>query len=202
MQKETLTNERIRKDLLNVVECRSSNHAEWRFTFIVPFTGIALLIGLITRNIPLALFLFAPAVYHIVRLIISIRKNRQTGKKLRESVRSEDFAVSIEKLSRIGVETIYEPNGLLMERGRDHTHKTVMILYFQSGLQWRVPETDEHYGRSSYDPLRPKAIDFPLEGENEFYFAVLKEDREISYAYSTSQFNYTGIPNEESIRRY
>ena len=67
MKKEKLMLEAIKQDLLKIVNFQLSNKAEWRFSYIIPITILAVMAGVYFKNIFVGLLVFSVATYHIVR---------------------------------------------------------------------------------------------------------------------------------------
>lgn len=199
MTKEKLTIENARQDLFKVLECRKSNAAVWRFTYIVPITMLAVSIGIILRRIWIGLLIFSVALYHIVRLVVDSRRQSAVQKQLESSVKRGDFSVSKEILSHIAEETIYEPH---WGRRTTHTTKIITVYYFSSGAQWRLPWVDKHYEWSKDFYLSSKGLENTSVSGDEFYFISLQGNQEIGYIYNTKLFDFQdAMPDRSSSAR-
>ena len=106
MTKEKLTLEAIRKDLMKVTAWKISNKAVWRFSYIIPFTLLAILVGILLRNPWIGILIFSIAAYHIVRYVIEYQEYKAQKRAVTETVERGDISISVEQLSHIAVETI------------------------------------------------------------------------------------------------
>ena len=73
MKKETLTMEAIKSDLIKIANYQVSNKADWRFSYIVPFTALAIFLGVFTKSVFIGMAVFCVAAYHIVRFIMKYK---------------------------------------------------------------------------------------------------------------------------------
>ena len=78
MKKERLTLEAIKQDLMKIVDFQLSNKTDWRFSYIVPITLLAVMIGILLKNVLIGLLIFSIAAYHIVRYVIEYRKCKKS----------------------------------------------------------------------------------------------------------------------------
>ena len=190
MKKETLLLSNIIQDLKIVIEKQLSNKGKWRFSFIVPITLISVILGVFLKNILIALLIFSVAVYHIVRYILEYRAYRGKYSAVMEVLHRADISISIEKLSHISAEMIYEPHFSFRPRqiGHSNTTKTVSFYYFLSGSQWRIPSVKQHYLWSKEYYLSSEGLEnISLQGD-EFYFVSLKDYPDIAYIYPCKIF--------------
>ena len=54
MKKEKLTLEAIKQDLMKTVGFQLSNKTDWRFSYIVPITLLAVMVGVLLKNVRIA----------------------------------------------------------------------------------------------------------------------------------------------------
>ncbi len=83
-------------------------------------------------------------IYHYV---IAYREYKAQKKELSHAFDRGDISISLERLSHISEETIYEPHmehRYAYKPGMRDT-KEVKFYYFSAGRSWRVPSTDCHY---------------------------------------------------------
>lgn len=190
MKKETLLLSNISNDLKTVVNFQMSNMEEWRFSFIIPFTLISVIIGFLLKRVWIALFIFSVAVYHIVRYIIECRNYRIKKKAVINAIERSDVCISTEKLSHISTETIYEPRYVGKRR---HTIKEVKYYCFESGSRWRVPDVRKHYKWSKDYYISSKGLEnISIKGD-EFYFISLQGHLDIAYIYPCENFELEEI---------
>lgn len=185
--KEDLTLEHVKQDLLKIVELRGSNISDWRLSYIVPVTLLAVIVGFLLKNVWIGLLIFSVSAYHIVRLVIEARQNRETKKLLKNEIQRGDVAVSIETLDHITQEIIYEPYA---GRRSHHVTKEVKFFYFLSGIRWRVPNVITHYPWSKNYSITSKMLDMTAVEGNEFYVISLQSNHEIAYVYNTKFFDF------------
>ncbi len=200
MHKETLTLFNIKHDLYKVASFKISNASDWRFAYIFPFTLLAIVIGVFTKSILIGLLIFSVAAYHIVLYIPSCREYFRQKKAIKEALDRGDISISVERLSHIGIESIYEPH-MAFRRVRDI--KDVTFYYFVSGTRWRLPEVYKrymsgtrwrltevykHYGWSKEYYLSNEGLaNISVEG-NEFYYISLRGEYDIAYIYPCKIF--------------
>ena len=189
MRKEKLTLDAIKQDLLKVVSCQLSNKAEWRFSYIVPTTILAVMIGVILKNIFIGLLIFAFAAYHIVHYIIESREYKQNKKAVISLIDRVDISISTEEFSHIAHEIIYEPH----TTGKHvHSTKKIAVYHFQNGASWRVPDIDKHYSWSREFYLSSEGLDNISVAGNEFFFVRLQNQSDIAYIYPCKLFELDG----------
>ena len=185
MTKETLTLQGIINDLSLVAHYNQYKTEEWRFAYIVPSAAFAMAFWLMLKSIWLALLLFAPAVYHIVRYLMEYKKYRAEKKALNDVICRGDISISVEKLSHIAEETVYEPH----RHGR-HTHATkqVTMFYFNSGAGWRVPQVFDHYAWSAEYHLSTEGLKNVSVSGNDFFYITLQGYHDVAYVYPCKLF--------------
>ena len=81
MRKEIITLDSIKKDLIKIVNYQLSNKADWRFSYIVPITLLAISIGVLLKKIFIGVLVFSLAAYHIVRYILVIYEPHLVGRR-------------------------------------------------------------------------------------------------------------------------
>ena len=183
MKKESLKLENIKKDLQSVAYEKRGNAEEWRFSYIVPFTALAVLVGILFESIPLGLLAFSLAAYQIFLFVRETKKHRDIKKALNGAIERGDISISMEILSHVSEETIYEPH--IHTRGgridRDVT-KDVSVLYFMSGGSWRIPKGRLYEWSSDYY-LSPEGLkNISVQG-NEYFYVCLQGYYDVAYAY-------------------
>ena len=81
MKKEKITLEAIKQDLMKMVNFQLSNKSDWRFSYIVPITLLAVMAGVLLKNVIVGLLIFSVAAYHIVRYVIEYREHKKSKQK-------------------------------------------------------------------------------------------------------------------------
>ena len=190
MQKEVLTLEKIASDLNKVSGTTMQKNYEVRFTYIMPITSLAVLIGILLESILIGLLIFSVAAYHIVRCVLEYRDYSSTKKAVRSKMNRGDISICKENFSHFAVETIYEPHVHYHRVGKNDVdmYKHVKFMYFMSGTSWRVPIVKNHYAWSKEYYVSTEGLDnISLQGD-EFYYGTLQGDYDISYVYPCKFF--------------
>lgn len=189
MKKEILKLENIQKDLERIADEKISNAEDWRFSYIFPLTVLAIVLGLFFKSIIVGILAFSFAAYHIVMYVKEFKIHAEKRKTLRSNLDRGDISISLEVLSHISEETIYEPH--THHRGpridRDST-KDISVLYFMSGGSWRIPKVYKHYEWSPDYHLTTQGLkNISVQG-NEYYYVCLQGHYEIAYVYPCKFF--------------
>ena len=185
MQKEMLTMQGIKQDLGRIVRFHISNKSDWRATYIVPCTLGAIIVGVLLKNIWIALLIFSVAAYHIVHYVREYREYRAQKNAIKGALERGDVSISVARLSHIAREIIYEPH----LAGR-HMHKTkeVTFYYFEGGARWREPCFGTHYAWSRELSLTSKGLDNISVQGDEFFYVSLQGYADIVYVYPCKLF--------------
>ncbi|MBQ8416923.1 MAG: hypothetical protein IJX13_08545 [Clostridia bacterium] len=186
MGKDTLTLSNITNDLKSIAFFNFSNMADWRFAYIVPITLLALLIGFLLKNIWLGFLIFLFAVYHIVRFVMEYKNHRARKQALNSRLERGEISISIEKLSHITEEMIYEPYTSFTGRGR--SAKQVTFYHFHSGVSWRVPSGKIHYEWSKDYHMSSKGLENISISGNDFFYISLQGYHDVVYVYPCNCF--------------
>ena len=181
MQKETLTLTNIAQDLKMVADYQMENRTDWRFAYIVPVTMMAIIIVMYWKNIFLGLLLLSVPVYHIVRYVREYRDHKIKKKAITDIIDRGDISISVEELSHIAEETVYEPHAR-------HATKEVKFFYFMSGGSWRVPIVSKHYSWSKDYYLSTRGLENISTAGDEFYYISLKGYYNVAYIYPCKTF--------------
>ena len=185
MKKETLTIEAIKSDLIKIVNYQVSNNADWQFTYIVPYTALAILLGVFTKNIFVGIAVFCVAAYHIVRFIMEYKEYRTKKSAILSIIERGEISISKETFSHIANDVIYEPH---IVRRKAKSTKTITLYHFNGGSSWRVPLLAKHYEWSKEYYISPKGLEnISIKGD-EFYFVSLQSHHDISYIYPCKNF--------------
>jgi len=112
VKKEVLTIHCIKSDLQKIADSTISNAGDWRFSYIIPFTLLAILIGVCLGSIVVGVLIFSVAAYHIVQYCIAVREYKAQKKALQSTLDRGDVSISVKTLSHIKAETIYEPHAV------------------------------------------------------------------------------------------
>lgn len=185
MKKEKLTLANITEDLKQVAAFQISCLGEWRLVYIMPITLISVFFGIVFKNLWIALLIFSMAAYHIVKYIIAFKEYTAKKKALRDTLRRENLSISMERLSHIDDETVYEP---YMSRRYAHYLKEVTFFYFASGWRWRLPNCQMHYQWSEEYPLSPEGLENISVSGDEFFRVSLQDHHDIAYIYPCKYF--------------
>ena len=185
MKKEKLTLEAIKQDLMKTVGFQLSNKTAWRFSYIVPITLLAVMVGVLLKNVIVGLLIFSIAAYHIVRYVIEYRAYSQKKNAVILMIEREEISISNEILSHIATETIYEPHRV---GRRALATKTITVYYFNGGSSWRLPSVDKHYDWSKDFYISSKGLENISISGDEFYFVSLQTNNEVAYIYPCKNF--------------
>ena len=185
MKKEKITLEAIKQDLLKIVNFQLSNKAEWRFSYIIPITILAVMAGVYFKNIFVGLLIFSIAAYHIVRYTIEYKEYKTNKNAIISLIKRGEISIATEIFSHIANETIYEPHRV---GRRANATKTITVYYFDGGASWRVPTVDKHYSWSKDFYLSSKGLENISMKGDEFYFVSLQSHHDIAYIYPCKNF--------------
>ena len=185
MKKEKLMLEAIKQDLLKVVNFQLSNKTDWRFSYIVPITLLAVMVGLLVKNIFVGLLIFSVAAYHILRYVIEYREYKQNKNAVISLIQRGEISIATEKFSHIAKETIFEPH---RAGRRSKTIKTITVYYFEGGASWRVPIIEKHYSGSKDFYISSKGLENISIAGDEFFFVRLQNHADIAYIYPCKNF--------------
>ena len=185
MQKEKLTLLNITEDLKITANYRVSNSKKWRLAYVIPSLWIAATVLLFLKDFLVAIFFFLLATYHTVRYVLEYREYNFRKKWNMNVLRRDEISISIEKLSHISEEIIYEPHRFAT---RSRITKTVNYFYFSSGKRWRLPIVDMHYKWSKdYYVSTAGLKNISIEGD-EFFYVCLQSNPDIAYVYPCKNF--------------
>ena len=186
MRKEIITLDSIKKDLIKIVNYQLSNKADWRFSYIVPITLLAISIGVLLKKIFIGVLVFSLAAYHIVRYILEYKEYKAKKTAVLSLIERGEISISTEIFSHIADDVvIYEPH--LVGR-RSNTIKTITLYHFDGGSSWRLPPFDKHYEWSRDFYISPKGLEnISIKGD-EFYFVSLQAHHDIAYIYPCKNF--------------
>ena len=194
MKKEKLTLDGIKQDLLKIADFQLSNKTDWRFSYIVPITLLAVMAGVFLKNIFVGLLIFSVAAYHIVRFVMEYKEHKNAKNAVISLIERGEISISTERFSHIANETIYEPNNVwiaLASRSmftKVQATKTITVYYFDGGISWRVPNIDKHYSWSKEFYISSKGLKNISVAGNEFIFVRLQNNSEIAYIYPCKTF--------------
>ena len=186
MKQDKITITNIKSDLNKIAFFYFDKITEWRLTYIVPITIIALLLGIVFKNVFIGLLIFSVATYHIIQYIIACKRYIVQKKAIRKVTVRSDVCVSIESLTSITNERIYEP--YIGFSGRHaYATKEVMFFNFRSFRRWRNISC-MHYEWSKEYCMSPKGLDNISIIGNEFFYISLQGYPDISYIYPSKYF--------------
>ena len=189
MTKEALKLSNIKSDLMKMADFYMANRMEVRLGFALPVIMMAIIIGILTKSVWIGLAISALSVLDIARYIRDERAYRNTKAQILGTIERGDISVSVETLSHIAEETIYEPhtvgNGSHSYR---NAMKTVTMFYFEGGGSWRLPRVDKHYAWSKDYYMSPSGLlNTSTQGED-FFFVCLQGNYDIAYIYPCDRF--------------
>lgn len=186
MTKERLTPSAVRSDLKSVLDEKKHNAFLHRFAFITPLVVASAVLSLLPAPFNYLLVLCAiPIIYNIVMLITTLVSFDKLYKKL-DALTLDDITVTEERFSHYATETIYEPS--ISYFRHFWWHKTIELMYFSSGKDWRLPIKRPYYAWSSIYPTE-NIKNSTLDGDT-FFLIVLNDDRTLKYAYNQSRFDF------------
>ena len=185
MKKETLTLESIKSDLIKIANYQMDNKSDWRFTYIIPITALAILLGVFTKSVFIGITVFCVAAYHIVRFIIEYKEYRAKKSAILSVIERGEISISKETFSHVAREVVYEPHRV---GKRSRTTKTITLYHFDGGSSWRMPLFSKHYEWSKEYYISSNGLEnISIKGD-EFYFVSLQSHHDVSYIYPCKNF--------------
>ena len=189
MQKrDIITLDNIKLDLSLVNHLNFENITRWRFAFSIPMTLLAILLGfaffIAFENIWIGVLLFLMPLYHIIQYLIACKKYILQKKAIYETMTRKDICISVEHLSHISKETIYEPYGFL----RGHATKEVSFLSFRSSIHWRLLRGGEFYKWSKEYCMNAYGIESTSISGDKFFLISLQLFQNITCVYPCKYF--------------
>ena len=185
MKKETLTMEAIKSDLIKIANYQVSNKADRQFSYIVPFTALAIFLGVFTKNVFIGMAIFCVAAYHIVRFIMEYKAYKAKKAAILSIIERGEISISTETFSHIATDVIYEPHNV---GSRTKSTKTITLYHFNGGSSWRAPLFAKHYEWSKEYYISPKGLEnISIKGD-EFYLVSLQLHNDIAYIYPCKNF--------------
>lgn len=185
MTKDKITLDAIRQDLKKIVLWQMSNKEEWRLSRIIPITLLAITLGLLLERVWVGVLVFLFATPHIIRYVIECKEYRAQKKAVLALIERGDISISVERLSHIATETIYEPHSV---RKSTRSTKTIKRFYFEGGAQWRLPPFNKHYEWSEELYLSARGLYNTSIGGEEFFFVSLQGHYDVAYIYPCDFF--------------
>ena len=182
--KETLTLAGIRHDLRLVAQGRIYNSADWCLPPMLAMAVLAVILGK-ALHFTIGLVLGLGALTFFIRYVIALRAYLAQKRELNQLLERGDISISLETLSHVADEVIYEPGSSLDRR---RLMKEITVYYFLSGAGWREASAGRHYAWSREFHLSDEGLrNISLPG-NEFYYVTLQGHSEISYIYPCKLF--------------
>ena len=193
MTPDAITLENIRKDLTAAAEAKRHAMQEWRMTYILPLVTIAAIIGFVLWAIDFVLWLpalavcLAPAGYHIFYHVRAGRECKREKRLIEGISARKDLAITVEALSHIATETVYEPY-MTQVSHKIRLMKNIIVFHFAAGGRFRLPALRKHYAWSREYCLSSTGLwQTSVEG-NEFYVISLQGHPDIRYIYPKKFF--------------
>lgn len=190
MKKEALKLANIKADLKKMADFYMSNRVDFRLTYIVPITMIAVLMAILTKRVWVGLLIFSLSSIEVVRFIRDLRAHRNTMRMISAAIDRGDISISVETLSHIAREVIYEPHTAVSYRNQaylDET-KTVAFFHFEGGGSWRVPSVEVHYPWSQDYYMSQTGLENSSTQGEKFFFICLQGYYDIAYVYPSDRF--------------
>ena len=159
MQKEILKLSNVITDLRKIADFQDDNTSEGKLAYIVPIAMVAVVMGALLQRVWIGILIFLLAAPTVVGYVKDRRAYYTRKKALTEVIERADISISVERLSHIAEEVIYEPH---VYRGHRHTTKLVILFHFESGVAWRVPDFIKHYPWSKEYRLTPRGLENTL----------------------------------------
>lgn len=199
MKKEKISLWAIRQDLLMYANRQMDIQDDWRMAYIIPITLLAIVLGILLKNIFVGLLIFSVAAYHIVRYVMECKEYNASRKDILSIAERGQFSIATEKLSHIAYETVCEPRSTSLGNHGLNDLRTITVYHFAGGSSWRVPNVDKHYSWSEEFYLSSKGLDnISLEGD-EFFFVRLQNRPDIAYIYPCKLFELDASLKKEII---
>ena len=187
MQKETLTLDAIKKDLMIILKQQKSHKTEWRLLYIIPITLLAVMFGILLQNVVPGALIFSTSGYQIYRYAKERKEFSAKKKELLNACERQEISISVLKFSHASEEFVYEPHYSLHHR-RSHTLKLIRVYYFENGAFWRLPRLDTHYAWSKEFYLSDQGLKNLSAKDSEFFFVRLQSQQDIAYIYPCLMF--------------
>ena len=185
MKKNIITLDAIKKDLVKIANDQMSNKDDWRLSYIIPITLLAILIGVFFKNIFIGVVIFSLAAYHIVFYILEYKEYKAKKRAVLSLIERSEISISTETLSHITDDVIYEPHRF----GRKtRPLKTITLYCFIGGFFWRVPIVYKHYEWSQDFYISTKGLENISIAGDEFFVVSLQEHHDIAYIYPCKFF--------------
>ena len=83
MTKERLTLEGIKKDLSKAASDQMFNKDEWRLSYIIPITMLAIMLGILLNSMLVGLLVFSLTGYQIYRYVVETREYNKQKRRFR-----------------------------------------------------------------------------------------------------------------------
>ena len=183
MKKECLTLYNIQQDLECIAFEKISKLDDSHLSHIIPTIALTVLLGIFTKSLLIILALSSIAVYQIFRYVKEHREYMGKRNATLDILHKGDISISLEQLSHIAIETIYEPSP-----HRKSSTKEVKYYHFEGGRSWRDYFPYEHYSWSVEYHLSPQGLEnISLKGD-EFYYISLRGRSDIAYIYPCKFF--------------
>jgi len=191
MQKDKLSLPNIKEDLGSILSLKVSISAEWRMAYILPTVIISLILIFALKHIWIGILILLFPAYHIFRFVLEYRQYSSRKKALMNALERGDISISVEKLSHLSEETIYEPRF-----GSRRNIREISVLYFMSGCSWRIPYFLKHYSWSSNYYLSTEGLKNIAVPGNEYFYVTLQGNSDIAYVYPRDFFEL-----DENLKR-
>ena len=181
----------IKQDLLDLVRFNYAVKNDWRSYIIFSSTFFSIFffllfwcIGEIYLGLLFGLGFFLLPAFHIIKIIRSYLYYKSTKKYIQSISKREQISISVEILSHISKEEIYEPYVGLGLRIR--SYKEVCFFHFGAGI-WRLPGT-KYYKWSQELYMGPQTLETTSFKGDEFFYISLQGYPGITYLYPCKFF--------------
>ena len=189
MKKEEITIEKVKHDLCLYASYKISNIFDWRSLYFIPVTFLAVVVGVLLKNIWIGLAIFSVAAYHIAIYVTGSKQYKDQKREIKKLINSGGISITLYKLGHISTETIYEPH-LSQRIGRRSiisNYKEVKYYNFTAGGSWRLPKFTHYSWSKDYYMSGEGLENISLQGD-EFYHVALRENHDIAYIYPCKFF--------------
>ena len=188
-KKETVTFENIKADLNKIADIDFENIKDWRLPPVYGLTVASLLLGIASyitfNNIWAGVISFLLPAYHIVRFLISYKEYKIRKKAILAASKREDICISLECLSHVSNEVIYEPHWVFR---RMRAMKEVDFLNFRSLKRWRARKFETLYEWSEDHYMSGATVEKISLPDDELFYVSLQGFDEISCVYPCKFF--------------
>lgn len=191
MTKDVLTIDNVKRDLKKVIDFQDGVKSDSRLGYIIPYVILSVAICFLFGTLIFAVIGAPFAGYEITKYASELKALKVARNTLMDAADRGDIYISLETLSHISRESVYEPR---VRMGKNISLKEASIYHFESGRSWRDPlfisdiAMGHHYEWSSEYRISCIGLDNISVKGNEFYFISLQMSPDVTYIYPTKFF--------------